>query len=73
MEDVQSLWKDLDNREKIALWLQVARLVMPKPDTEYDEKHEGYEIHITRQIIGRDDIRPVTPPITWINTDDIKE
>jgi hypothetical protein len=73
MPEVQKTWSELDSREKCTLWLQMARLVMPKPDTEYEERHEGLEIHITRQIITRESLMPPTPPIEWITADKTQE
>lgn len=32
--EVLELWDDLDNREKISLFLQLAKIVLPKPQPE---------------------------------------
>jgi hypothetical protein len=75
-DEVCGLWDELETRDKLTLYLQLSRLVIPKPETEYEERHEGLEINITRQIITRESLNPPappTPPIAWITADKTPE
>ncbi len=40
-DEVMSIWEELDNREKIGLFLQLAKIVLPKQIPDYYIKYES--------------------------------
>jgi hypothetical protein len=40
-DEITSLWNDLDNREKIGLFIQLAKIVLPKQIPDYYIKYES--------------------------------
>jgi hypothetical protein len=39
-DEITSLWNDLDNREKIGLFIQLAKIVLPKQIPDYFVQYE---------------------------------
>jgi hypothetical protein len=39
-DEVMSIWKELDNREKIGLFIQLAKIVLPKQIPDYFVQYE---------------------------------
>ncbi len=56
-DEVSTLWDDLDHREKISLFLQLAKIVLPKLSIENNTENEQTDFNIDLSHLTTDEIR----------------